>query len=110
MSEYRCCRCESKNKVVLHEIFFGTADSKLSKRYELRVPVCRGCHSWCHNRNPTGGAVPDRNEEQAMFFCELMGLRYELVNIWINNSEHDKLILVSGLLDNFLDKYLIKKS
>ena len=108
MVKYRCARCDKSNHVVLHEIFFGTADSKLSKKYNLRVPVCRTCHNWCHNRNPSGGAVPDRNEEQARFFCELMGIYYEPVNVWINQSMKRELLQLSILLEPFLGKYEIK--
>ena len=107
--KYQCCRCPSKSeKVTIHEFFFGTANRKLSVKYKLQVPVCPACHNWAHNRNPTGGAVPERNEEQATYFCELLGLRYELLNIWVNTSDYKMLNMVSSMLDGALNKWLLK--
>lgn len=103
---YVCARCMFYGNLIeaaeVHHIFFGTANSKLSEKYNLKIPVCRECHNWAHNKNPEGGAGPGRNEEGHEFFCGLLEINYEKVNIAVNNSVYHVLNLVGRYLENAL--------
>ena len=47
----RCAECGRRN-VNLHEVFFGTANRSLSKKYGLVVPFCEELH---HNQADSKG-------------------------------------------------------
>ncbi len=105
-TKYKCCRCDN-DAVTEHEPLFGTANKKICVKYNIKFPVCMDCHYWAHNKNKTGGAVENRNEEQALFFCELAGLKYSLLKIAFENSRRCTPLLfeIKAHMDGFLQKY-----
>ena len=104
-----CARCRHYNKLEeaaeFHHVFFGTANAKLSEKYNIKIPVCRDCHNWAHNKNPEGGAVPGRNKEGHELFCKLLRMEYSKVNLAINNSVYHVLNLIGIYLKDALAEW-----
>ena len=48
-SEEQCFLCGVGGDLARHEVFFGTANRKLSKKYGLWVHLCPLCHGNVHN-------------------------------------------------------------
>jgi len=107
MIRYKCCLCP-EDAADIHEIFFGSSGRKLSKKYNLMVPLCRDHHEYSHNINKTGGAVAGRKQEAQKSFCQVMNINFYDVNMFINNSKRFKFELEQlGIhLSGFLAGYL----
>lgn len=61
-----CYLCHTEGQTVRHEIYMGTGERTLSKRYGLWVNLCTGCHGEVH-AEPKGekAAKLDKDAEAA---------------------------------------------
>ena len=57
-----CYICGAHTETARHEIFFGTANRKLSKKYGTWVNLCPWCHHLAHNNAETTKFLHIRGE------------------------------------------------
>ena len=87
----RCFFCGSKDRVALHEIFFGTANRSKSKEDGLIVPLC-----WNHHNGSNLG----------VHFNNALDLRLKKQGekIWIKNYT-DKNDPIDDKIEKFIKRY-----
>ena len=73
-TSYSCVMC-GKPTTTLHEIFYGTADRKMSIKYNLQVPLCHICHGIAHTEK----------QKYQEIFCEKHGIKWDCT-LWIVNK------------------------
>ena len=84
---YMCEVCGGRVAVTTHEIFYGTADRKISKKYPFcQRKICSKCHDACHYKIDLGQDINKklRIEAQIEFekrhgkekYMEVIGTNY----------------------------------
>jgi len=78
--EGRCYVCNKETDTAIHEIFYGTANRKNSKKYGTWVYVCPSCHDNIHDNPNRGTDIHLKRNAQWCF--EQYNTRQEFIRIF----------------------------
>lgn len=89
---YSCVLCGKITKT-LHECFYGSANRKISIKYNMQVPLCNDCHIEAHKDK----------ELWQMYLCQKLRINYSITKRMINNFTDNKAYF-EGIKDKCLEK------